>query len=111
MGFVKPANGVIFADEKIENSFNNLPDNDIIKKAINRTIENLKENIFCGKNISKKLIPKEYIQKYEIENLWRYPLPNGWRLVYSVITPSNNKLLAMIIEYFSHPDYEKKGNY
>lgn len=107
----KPANGVIFADDKIERAYNSLDDNDWLKKAIKKAIDNLKENIFFGERISKKQIPKEYKIKYGTDNLWWYPLPNAWRLVYSVITPSNVEILAMILEYFNHKDYERRFGY
>jgi len=37
-----------------------------IKKWLNRAKEDIKKNAFCGIPIPKKLIPKEYIQKYKI---------------------------------------------
>tara|TARA_Y100000310_G_scaffold291251_1_gene319091 strand:+ start:459 stop:791 length:333 start_codon:yes stop_codon:yes gene_type:complete len=107
----KPADKVIFTDNDLENSFLSLSEEDILKKAIKRTIIRLKENIFAGKNIPKKQIPKVYTMKYGIDNLWRYPLPNGWRLVYSVMPLNENFLLANIIDFFDHKTYERVFNY
>lgn len=111
MGLIKPADGVVFADDKIENAYNSLDDGDWLKKAVKKAIDGLKENIFSGESIPKKQIPKEYRIKYGIDNLWRYPLPNAWRLVYSIVTPSNTEILAVILEYFSHKDYERRFGY
>ena len=111
MKLQKKADAVIFADRKLENAFESLPENDWLKKSINKAIEKLKENIFAGENIPKKLIPKEYKNKYGIDNLWWYPLPNGWRLIYSILTPSNFEILAVILEYFDHKNYERRFNY
>ena len=111
MGFIKPANNVIFIEQKIEDNFNSLNENDWLKKALNRSIQNLKVNIFCGENIPKRLIPIIYIQKYQIDNLYHYNLPNGCRIVYTIITLENKECLAVIIEYFSHPEYEKRFHY
>lgn len=107
----KPADKIIFIEDSIEQAFLSLPENDKIKKAINRAIEEFKENIFCGKNIPKKQIPREYIKKYGIDNLWWLPLPDAWRLVYSVITPSNTEITAAIVEYFDHKNYERRFGY
>ena len=109
--FIKPADNVIFAEDSVEQAFLSLPESDKIKKAINRAIEDLRENIFCGESIPKKQIPHEYIKKYGISNLWWYPLPDGWRLVYSIITPSNTEIIAVIIKYFDHKTYERKFGY
>ena len=73
--------------------------------------EKLKLNVFAGESIQNDRIPKEYVQKYKIDNLWWYPLPNGWRLVYSIVTPSNIEILAVIIEYYNHKDYERRFGY
>ena len=110
MRLVKRGDGVVFADEKMEDAFEFLSDNDWLKKAILRAIDNLKENVFCGEKIKKELIPREYVQKYDIDNLYWYQLPNAWRLVYSVAA-NGVEILAIIIEYFDHKKYERRFNY
>ena len=107
----KPADGVVFADDKIEKAYNSLEENDWLKKAVKKAIDNLKENIFSGERIPQKQIPKEYKIKYGIDNLWWYPLPNAWRLIYSVVTPSKVEILAVILEYFDHKNYERRFKY
>ena len=109
--FTKPSDKVSFADNKLEEAFNSLDEEDWLKKAVKRVIENLKENAFCGERIKKELIPKIYIQKYSIDNLLWYSLPNGWRLVYSIIAPNNIQILTLIIEYMNHKNYERRFNY
>ncbi len=109
--FSKPANGVIFTDDKIEDDFNSLEDNNWLKKAVQRAIDDFKENAFCGERIRRERIPKEYVKKYGIDNLWWYPLPDGWRLLYSIITPSNVELLAAIVEYMDHKNYDRRFGY
>ena len=74
------------------------------------SIEKLKENVFCGENIPKKQIPRFYIIKYNIDNVWWYPLPDGWRMIYSIIA-DKSEIIALILEYFSHKEYERRFNY
>lgn len=107
---VRPADAVIFADEKTEDAFNSMSEDDWLKKAIKRAISNLKQNVFCGERIKKRLIPKEYIKKYGIDNLSWYKLPQGWRLVYSIVA-NNVEIIALIIEYFDHKNYERRFGY
>lgn len=111
MTFSKPADGVVFADKREEKAFLELPENDWLKQAIIKAISDLKENAFCGEHIKKQQIPKSYMKKYGIDNLWWYPLPNAWRLLYSIVTPSNVELLAVIIDYSNHKDYERTFGY
>ncbi|MFT4326857.1 MAG: hypothetical protein ACMXYK_05115, partial [Candidatus Woesearchaeota archaeon] len=60
--------------------------------------------------IPKKLIPKEYTTKYGIKNLWKYDLPKGWRLVYSIVN-EEIFVVTVILEWFKHKEYEKRFNY
>ena len=108
---IKPASGVVFAELSLEVAFKQLAENSPLKKSIRRAIKKLNENIFAGENISKQLIPKEYIQKYKINNLWWYSLANGWRLVYSIVNPNDIEILAVIIEFFDHKNYERRFHY
>jgi len=102
---------VVFADNLIEKEFIELDKNDELKKWLKRAIEDLKQNAFCSIPIPKRLIPKAYIQKYGVTNLWKYDLPDGWRLIYSIITPNKVEILAVILEWFDHKNYERRFRY
>ncbi|MBT4375967.1 hypothetical protein HOD29_01180 [archaeon] len=108
---INKISNIIFAEKKLEEQFNNLDEKDETKKGLKRAMKDIKENPFCGTQIPKKLIPKRYIQKYEIKNLWKYNLPNAWRVLYSIITPEKIEILSIIIDWFPHKKYERKFNY
>jgi hypothetical protein len=69
---MKKPSKVVFIDNKLENAFHSLKDDDPIKKSMIRAIKDLGENAFYGIHI-----PKSYIQKYGLTNLWKYDLPQG----------------------------------
>jgi hypothetical protein len=77
---------------------------------IDRAKDDLKKNPMCGFKIPKHLWPKEYIKKFEITNLWKYDLPNGWRLIYTIQT-NEVMILNVILEWFDHKEYERKFKY
>jgi len=103
-----------FADEKVKKSLEKLKDSKTEDKKVYgwivRAFEDLEENAFCGIRIPKQLIPKEYIKQYGIDNLWKYDLPRGWRLIYSV---ANGEIcvLSIILEWMNHKNYERKFSY
>lgn len=97
---------VIFIDESLEKSFKELGEEDSIKKALVRAIKTLQEDAYSGRNVKKNLIPKALIQKYGINNLWIYNLPDGWRMLY-VITPSEIEIIAVILDWMTHKEYER----
>ena len=84
-----------------------MSENDPIKRGIKRAISFIKEDAFCGRNVRKKLIPKKLIEKYKINNLWIYNLPNGWRLLYSIASNGEIELIAAVLDWMDHKDYER----
>lgn len=105
---------VSFISKKIKDEYISLKENKFEDKQlyefISRAINDLKKNPMCGVKIPKKLWPKNYIQQYEITNLWKYDLPNAWRLVYT-IESDEIRIVNIILEWFNHKDYEKRFKY
>ena len=105
---------VHFAEERLKKAYEKLKNSKVedrmLYKWISRAIDDLAINAFCGIQIPKKLIPKVYIEKYKIDNLWKYDLPKGWRLIYSV---ANGEVLivSIIIEWMDHKQYERRFKY
>ena len=79
-------------------------------RSINRVRDLLKQNPFAGDQVKKKLIPRKYILKYDIDNLWRIELADRWRLVYT-ITGYQLEIINFILEIFDHKDYNKVFGY
>ena len=79
-------------------------------KFINRALDDLKKDPTSGTKIQKKLWPNDYIRKYEITNLWKYDLPNAWKLIYTIET-DEIMIMSIILEWFNHKEYEKRFNY
>jgi|APSaa5957512576_1039674.scaffolds.fasta_scaffold07654_4 Txe/YoeB family toxin of Txe-Axe toxin-antitoxin module len=112
--FVKMRSKIKYAEERVKSSFDKLRDSKTedkkLYKWINRAMDDLEDNAFCGIQIRKKLIPKVYIERYGIDNLWKYDLPKSWRLIYSVVK-GEVQILSIILEWMSHKDYEKRFRY
>jgi Txe/YoeB family toxin of Txe-Axe toxin-antitoxin module len=100
---------VQFANEKVKKALEELDDSGL-KRFIERALCDIKENPFCGIQIPKKLIPKEYIKKFDIHNVWKYNLPNAWRLIYS-IKGGEVIIVTIILEWMDHKEYEKRFGY
>ena len=98
---------VIFADEELRKTFENLKsDDERLYKEIEEALKTIKQNAFFGRNVKKKLIPKELIQKYGVDNLWIYNLRKDWRLLYT-ITNNEVEILAIVLDWMNHKDYER----
>jgi len=102
---------IVFIDDETEESFNQLKNDDFLKKAIKKVVNQLKQNAFSGIQVPKNLIPKVYIRKYKINNLWKQNLPKGWRLLYTITADNEVELITAILEWLSHKDYERRFKY
>ena len=82
---------VKFGDEKLKEAFENLKNFDReLYDQIDKATDEISRNVFCGRNVKKKLIPKELVHKHGLDNLWIYIfskklmslLLNGFGLVF-----------------------------
>lgn len=106
---------VVFGNEKIKDSLEKLKNSKTEDKKLYswliRAFEDLKENAFAGVQIPKRIFPKEYEQKFgKLDNLWKYNLPNSWRLNYT-IKHNEVVVLSIILEWMDHKNYERKFKY
>ena len=83
-----------------------------ILNSINKKTELIKENVHYGNPIAKKLIPKEYKEKYGITNLFRVELSHYWRMLYSLVDGETKiEIIAFVLDIVDHPNYNKKFGY
>jgi len=108
MGIRKPSKSISFADEKIKLAWKNVLEfNPELAKQLNRARQDILDNAFCGRMVKKELIPKVYIKKYEIDNLFIYDLPSGWRLLYALTTPNKIEIISVVLAWMNHKEYNK----
>ena len=104
---------VRFFDETTEEAFYGLEKGDNSERELfrvmNQAMDNIEENAFCGIQIPKRLIPKEYFTK-GVKNLWKYDLPKGWRLMYSVVN-GEVVVVSIVLEWFDYKEYERRFRY
>lgn len=104
-----------FAEESMRKSYDDLENGRFedrkLFEALNQAFDELKKNPFAGTLVQRHMWPKIYVKKYGIDNLRKYDMQNGWRLVYTV-TVKKVQIVAIILEWFdSHKKYEKRFGY
>ena len=108
------ATRVGFADKSIQDAFLQLRNGRFEEKqlaaGIERAMNHLQEDPFTGINIPRNLWPKEYVKKFAIDNLRKYDLPQGWRLIY-YLRGNEVEIVSIILEWFDHKGYEKRFGY
>ena len=106
---------IIFADERLESSFHSLKnlkfEDKLLYGRLTKAFEKLEMDAFSGVQVHKRQIPKDYEAKFgNVDNLWKYNLPKGWRLLYT-IKKQGDMVITVILEWLPHGGYEKRFNY
>lgn len=103
-----------FIEPLLKESFNKLKSGRTEEKELagylDRAMNDLEKNEQAGLRVPSKQWPKEYVQKYGVKNLWKYDLPNGWRVIYT-IRGNNIEIISVVLEWITHKDYERKFGY
>jgi hypothetical protein len=99
---------IIIENLKLKNALNELRKKDTkFYQEIQTAFLDIQDDVFCGRNVKKELIPKKYHTLLYLDNLWIYNLRRGWRLIYTVSNPNKVEVLAVILDWMSHKDYER----
>ena len=58
----------------------------------------------------KRRVPKVYVQKYGIANLYKYNLDRSNRLTYTLVADQSG-IAVVVLEILNHKEYEKRFGY
>jgi len=80
------------------------------RRIVDNGLNILKGNMFAGQRIEKSKFPKFYVQKYGINNLYKYNLDRANRLIYTLVADESG-IVVVVLEILSHKEYEKRFGY
>lgn len=90
----------------------------MLLRSIDSKIALLKANYSYGIQIPKKQIPRKYMEKYEVTNLWKVDLSAYWRLIYTLKQPQREEteidiitIWLDVLDIVDHPTYDKLFGY
>lgn len=82
-----------------------------LRKWIGDMVDLLWENMEIGESIPKKQIPRYYIQRYEVTNLYRYEHPQDHRSIYTLKHFGELGVCPLVIETLTHREYNRRFGY
>lgn len=100
---------VYLAHRRLKKQFDQLRGTKL-RRWLDLAFDELERNPSIGTRIRRELIPRAYVRKYRINNLWKYDLPEGWRLLYS-LTRIGSLTAIVILEWLPHKKYERRFGY
>ena len=95
----------------MEEFYRGLDNENPLKVAINKCIDALKENMLAGEQIRKGQIPRYYIRRFGVTNLYRFRLDRARRASYTIVS-MDGLIKVIILEVFpDHKSYERRFHY
>ena len=99
------------ATREVADFISRLKKGNYVEKIIAKAKEKLWENMFAGEPVQKKKIPKYYIQKYGINNLYVLDLDSSRRLVYTLLHNGVGTGVFVLDVFLGHKEYEERFGY
>jgi hypothetical protein len=103
---VRRPSPAIFISDDLAKLLRKLGPENKIAKWIDNMREVLRENMYAGELIRKSQIPRQYIDRYGLNNLYRYGHPEGVRSCCTIM-----KGCPYVLDIMSHPEYDKVFGY
>jgi hypothetical protein len=104
-----PCDEVRFSKE-LQVRFDALPQTDKMRTWLTDMKAILKENMLAGERVAKDKIPKVYLVKYGVHNLYHYCHPEYYRSSYTILS-NEKKGIPLVIDFISHGEYSKLFGY
>jgi len=98
------------ADRDVAIFISSLKKGSHLLKIINDGLDVLKENMFAGERIGRRKFPKYYVQKYGVNNLYKFNLDSRTRLIYTLVAEETG-IAVVVLEILDHKKYEERFGY
>jgi len=79
-------------------------------KILNSGLDVLKGNMFAGERIERRKFLKYYVQKYGVNNLYKFNLDSRTRLIYTLVADGTG-VAVVVLEVLDHKRYEERFGY
>jgi len=79
-------------------------------KIIDAGLDVLKSNMFAGERIERRKYPRYYVQKYGVNNLYKFNLDSRTRLVYTLVSEETG-VAVVVLDVLDHKKYAERFGY
>jgi hypothetical protein len=79
-------------------------------RVIDSGLNVLKLNMFAGARVERKKFPKHYVQRYGVNNLYKFNLDSRTRLIYTLVAEETG-VAVIVLEILDHKKYEERFGY
>jgi hypothetical protein len=91
--------------------YDSIPKASDLYREIDNALTLLKENYMRGQRIEREKWPQCYVQAFDVNNLRRFELREGRRLIYTIYTKSDTIQCNVLEVFDNHKEYDKRFGY
>ena len=101
----------VLLERKVAELYSSLKEGDSLKKAIDRGLDVLMNDMFAGERIRRRQIPRYYVEKYGVNNLYRLKLDRTRRLCYTLLADEEGVKVVVLEVFPDHKSYDRRFGY
>jgi len=101
----------VLLERKVHNLYLSLKKGDDFKRVIDRGLDILKGEMFAEDRIKKEQIPRYYVSRYGVNNLYRLRLNGTRRLCYTIIADEEGVKVVVLEVFPNHKSYDRRFGY
>ncbi len=81
------------------------------RRVVDSGLDELKASATAGKKIHRPQWPPYYVRKYRVTNLWKLDLSRGARMIYTVLSERDQRIVVVLEAFLTHKEYERRFGY
>jgi len=87
-----------------------LKEGSYLLKIVDSGLDVLKGNMFAGERVERRKFPRYYVQKYGVNNLYKFNLDSRTRLIYTLVADESG-VAVVVLEVLDHKKYDERFGY
>jgi len=104
---VRHSSPAVFRSKELDRFLKTQNPDSKLRKWIEDMEKVFQEHMYAGDLVRKSQIPSYYVQRYGVNNLYRYAHPEGYRSCYTVLYVNGVGVCPYILDILSHDECEK----
>ncbi len=101
----------VLLDPEVYELYSGLREEDEFRRAIDKGLDVLKSDMLAGVKIKKQQIPKYYIDRHGVNNLYRLHLDKARRLCYTLVGDREGMNVVVLEVFPDHKSYDRRFGY
>jgi len=101
----------VLLEREVYEFYLRLKEGDELKRAIDKGLDVLKADMFAGERVKRQQIPRYYVDRFGVNNLYRLRLDRARRLCHTLVADQEG-VKVFVLEIFSdHKSYSRRFGY